>query len=56
MTIRDLIEGLSGIDPDGEALVVLFKNDGTAEQFEIDAMTNIDGVAQIEISEPEDVE
>jgi hypothetical protein len=56
MTIRDLIESLSGIDPDSEALVVLFKNDGTSEQFEIDAVTNIDGVAQIEITEPEDVE
>ena len=30
---------------------VLFKNDGTSEQFEIDGMTNIDGTAQIEISE-----
>jgi hypothetical protein len=30
---------------------VLFKNDGTSEQFEIDGVTNIDGTAQIEISE-----
>jgi hypothetical protein len=47
---------LSGIDPDGEALVVLFKNDGTSEQFELDGVTNIDGTAQIEISEPEDIQ
>jgi hypothetical protein len=56
MTIHDLIESLSGIDPDSETFVVLFKNDGTSEQFEIDAVTNINGTAHIEISEPEGVE
>jgi hypothetical protein len=56
MTIRELIESLSVVDPDGEVLVVLFKNDGTSEQFEIDAATIIDGAPQIEISEPEGVE
>jgi hypothetical protein len=30
---------------------LLFKNDGTSEQFEMDGVTNIDGTAQIEISE-----
>ena len=55
MTIHDLIASLNGIDPDGEVLVVLFKNDGTSGQFEIDAVTDIDGAAQIEISEPEEV-
>jgi hypothetical protein len=56
MTIRDLIENLSGINPDAEAVVVLFKNDCTSEPFEIDGVTNIDGTAQIEMSEPQDVE
>lgn len=26
---------------------ILFKNDGTSEQFEMDGVTNIDGTAQI---------
>jgi hypothetical protein len=30
---------------------ILCKNDGTSEQFEMDGVTNIDGTAQMEISE-----
>ena len=30
---------------------ILFKNDGTSEPFEMDGVTNLDGTAQIEISE-----
>jgi hypothetical protein len=51
MTIHDLIEVLETMEPDREAFVVLFKADGTAQQFDIDAVVDYNGNAQIEISD-----
>ncbi|MEE8292338.1 MAG: hypothetical protein V3R80_12735 [Candidatus Tectomicrobia bacterium] len=51
MTIQELIEVLETMEPGREAFVVLFKVDGTAEQFDIAAVVDYNGNAQIEISE-----
>ena len=51
MLIQELIDILETMDPHRDAFVVLFKADGTAEQFSIDAVVDYSGNAQIEISE-----
>jgi hypothetical protein len=55
MTIRELRDALGQFDPDQEAFVVLCKNDGTGEQFEIITVSDHNGNAQIEIYAEEEV-
>jgi hypothetical protein len=54
MKIRELIEGLRAMDPEKEALVALFKRDGTGEIFDIEEISDDEGNAQLEIYEEED--
>ena len=51
MTVRELIGALETLDPDREAFVVLFKIDGTSEQFDIDDVVDYNGNAQLELNE-----
>ena len=51
MTIRQLIGALETMDPERDAFVVLFKADGTSEQFDIDDVVDYNGNAQVEINE-----
>jgi hypothetical protein len=53
MKIRELIASLQTLDPEREALVALFKLDGTGEAFEIEEVSNNDGEAHLEIYEGE---
>jgi hypothetical protein len=54
MKIRELIEALRAMDPEKEALVALFKIDGTGEIFDIEEISDDEGNAQLEIYEEED--
>ena len=54
MTIRELRAALATMDTNSEVQVVLFKNDGTSEVFELEEVLSNDGHAQLEIYEPED--
>ena len=38
MTIRELMDILTGMAPEADAFVQLFKTDGTSESFEIEAV------------------
>ena len=51
MTIRELMDILTGMDPEAEAFVQLFKTDGTSESFEIEAVRDNNGNAQLDIYE-----
>jgi hypothetical protein len=53
MTIRELRSALAGMPAESPVQVVLFKNDGTSEMFELEEVLHIDGHAQLEIYEPE---
>ena len=53
MTIRQLSDLFATMDPDGEAFVVLFHADGSAEMFAIEDVTVTHGEAHIEISDEE---
>jgi hypothetical protein len=55
MTIRALRDALGQFDPDQEAFVVLFRNDGTGEQFESMAVRENHGNAQMEIYAEEEI-
>ena len=50
MTIRELIGVVETMDPDRDAFVILFKADGTSEQFAIADVVDYNGNAQIEIN------
>ncbi len=54
MTIRELRAALATMDTNSEVQVVLFKNDGTSEVFELEEVLSNDGHTQLEIYEPED--
>jgi hypothetical protein len=54
MTIRELRAALATMDTNSEVQVVLFKNDGTSEVFELEEVLSNEGHAQLEIYEPED--
>ncbi len=54
MTVRDLRAALTSMDANSDVQVVLFKNDGTSEVFELEEVLSNDGHAQLEIYEPED--
>ena len=54
MTVRELRDALATMEATSDVQVVLFKNDGTSEVFELEEVLRHDGHAQLEIYEPED--
>jgi hypothetical protein len=54
MTVRELRAALSSLEANSDVQVVLFKNDGTSEVFELEEVLSNNGHAQLEIYEPED--
>jgi len=54
MTIRELRAALATMEANSDVQVVLFKNDGTSEVFELEEVLSNEGHAQLEIYEPED--
>ena len=56
MTIYELIATVQTMDPDHEIFVALFKSDGTSEVFDIEAVRDNHGHAQLDISEEADAE
>jgi hypothetical protein len=55
MTVRELRAALTSMDTNSDTQVVLFKNDGTSEVFELGEVLSNNGYAQIEIYEDEPV-
>ena len=55
MTIQELIDRLSQFDPTRDAVVALFKTDGTSEIFEIEEVGDNNGNAQLEIYDEEEI-
>jgi hypothetical protein len=56
MTVRELRAALATIEAHSEVQVVLFKNDGTSQVFELEEVLSLDGHAQLEIYEAEEAE
>ena len=56
MTVRDLRAALASLEANSEVQVVLFKNDGTSDVFELEEVLSNNGHAQLEIYEAEEVE
>jgi hypothetical protein len=55
MTVRELRAALTSIETNSDMQVVLFKNDGTSEVFELEEVLSNNGHAQLEIYEDEPV-
>jgi hypothetical protein len=55
MTVRELRAALATMEATSEVQVVLFKNDGTSQVFELEEVLSLDGHAQLEIYEAEPV-
>jgi hypothetical protein len=55
MTVRELRAALTSIDANSDVQVVLFKNDGTSEVFQLEEVLSNNGHAQLEIYEDEPV-
>jgi hypothetical protein len=55
MTVQELRAALSSMGANSEVQVVLFKNDGTCDVFELEEVLSINGHAQLEIYEAEPV-
>jgi hypothetical protein len=55
MTVRELRTALASMEATSEVQVVLFKNDGTCDVFELEEVLSLDGHAQLEIYEAEPV-
>jgi hypothetical protein len=53
MTIGELVATVQTMDPDHDVFVAFFQRDGTAEVFDIDAVQDNNGHAQLDISEEE---
>ena len=53
MTIHELVILLNTLEPDKDVFVALFKTDGTGELFDIEAVHDHNGHAQLEIYEEE---
>jgi hypothetical protein len=51
MTIGELVATVQTMDPDKDIFVALFKANGTAEVFDIDAVQDHHGDAQLDVSE-----
>jgi hypothetical protein len=56
MTVRELRAALATMEATSDVQVVLFKNDGTSEVFELEEVLSYEGHAQLEIYEAEEVE
>jgi hypothetical protein len=54
MTVRELRAALATMEANSDVQVVLFKNDGPSEVFELEEVLSNEGHAQLEIYEPED--
>jgi hypothetical protein len=54
MTIHELVTLLNTLEPDHEVFVALFKTDGTGESFDIEAVRDHHGHAQLDVYEEED--
>ena len=55
MIVRELRASLATIEATSEVQVVLFKNDGTSQVFELEEVLSNNGYAQLEIYEAEPV-
>jgi hypothetical protein len=55
MTVRELRAALTSMEASSDVQVVLFKNDGTSEVFELEEVLSNNGHAQLEIYEDEPV-
>jgi hypothetical protein len=55
MTVQELRAALASMGANSEVQVVLFKNDGTCDVFELEEVLSNDGHAQLEIYEAEPV-
>ncbi len=53
MTIHELVTVLNTLEPDKDVCVALFKTDGTGELFDIEAVHDDSGHAQLDIYEEE---
>jgi hypothetical protein len=56
MTVRELRAALAPMEANSNVQVVLFKNDGTSDVFELEEVLSLDGHAQLEIYEAEEAE
>jgi hypothetical protein len=56
MTVRELRSALAPMEATHDVQVVLFKNDGTSQVFELEEVLSNNGHAQLEIYEAEEVE
>jgi len=56
MTVRELRAALATMEGTSDVQVVLFKNDGTNQVFELEEVLSNDGDAQLEIYEAEEAE
>jgi hypothetical protein len=54
MTVRELRAALTSMEANSDVQVVLFKNDGTSDVFELEEVLSNNGHAQLEIYEPEE--
>jgi hypothetical protein len=55
MTVRELRAALASMEANSDVQVVLFKNDGTSQVFELEEVLSNNGHAQLEIYEAEPV-
>jgi hypothetical protein len=56
MTIHELVTTLKTMEPEKDIFVVLFKTDGTGEIFDIEAVHDHNGHAQLDIYEEEEAD
>ena len=56
MTIHELVTLLNTMEPEKEVFVALFKTDGTGEIFDIEAVHDNNGHAQLDIYEEEEAD
>ena len=54
MTVRELRAALATIEAHSEVQVVLFKNDGTSQVFELEEVLSNNGYAQLDVYEDEE--
>jgi hypothetical protein len=55
MTVRELRAAMASLEANSAVQVVLFKNDGTNQVFELEEVLSFDGYTQLEIYEAEPV-
>jgi hypothetical protein len=54
MTIHELVTLLNTMEPEKDVFVALFKTDGTGEMFDIEAVHDNNGHAQLDVYEEEE--